>query len=297
MQKLSKDKQKVFIKYVPHGINPQTYFPTDVPDEFKREIFGNKEYEFVLYWSNRNIRRKQPSDVIYAYKMFCEEIGWDAADRTCLLMHTQPVDENGTDLPAVIKAVAPKCNIIFSDKRREQRELNYLANLADYTINITNNEGFGLTTAESVMAGTPIIVNVTGGLQDQCGFKMDGKLLTSDDYITINSIHDWRVWKDKVTWGDWAIPIWPKALSLAGSVPTPYIFDDRVDLYDVKNAILEAYNTPKTERKVNGLAGRDAFINELGLSSDNMCNCMMDAIETTLSEWQPKKRFQIYKIK
>ena len=30
------------------------------------------------------------------------------------------------------------------------------------------------------MAGTPIIVNVTGGLQDQCGFKKksDGKYFT-----------------------------------------------------------------------------------------------------------------------
>ena len=34
-------------------------------------------------------------------------------------------------------------------------------------INLASNEGFGLGTAEAVMAGTPMIVNVTGGLQDQ----------------------------------------------------------------------------------------------------------------------------------
>ena len=38
-------------------------------------------------------------------------------------------------------------------------------------MNMASNEGFGLGTCESLMAGTPIIVNVTGGLQDQCGFQ------------------------------------------------------------------------------------------------------------------------------
>ena len=37
------------------------------------------------------------------------------------------------------------------------------------------------------MRGTPIIVNVTGGLQDQCGFKKDGKYFTEDDYKEIGS--------------------------------------------------------------------------------------------------------------
>ena len=49
--------------------------------------------------------------------------------------------------------------------------------MADVTINMASNEGFGLGTCESLMCGTPIIVNVTGGLQDQCGFKLNGKLL------------------------------------------------------------------------------------------------------------------------
>jgi hypothetical protein len=109
--------------------------------------------------------------------------------------------------------------------------------MVDCTINIANNEGFGLATAESVMAGTPIIVNVTGGLQDQCGFKKDGKLLTADDYIEIGSLHKWREWEGKVEFLEWAIPVWSRAQSLAGSVPTPYIWDDRVDIVDVAEAI------------------------------------------------------------
>ena len=58
-----------------------------------------------------------------------------------------------------------------------------LYNMADVTINIASNEGFGLGTAESLMAGVPIIVNVTGGLQDQCGFKnKDGSILSENDF-------------------------------------------------------------------------------------------------------------------
>lgn len=292
-----KPKMDWQVDYVPHGINTDIYKPIDVPAEYRNEILGGKEYDFVLYWSNRNIRRKQPADVIVAFKKFCEKIGKEKADKCVLLMHTQPVDENGTDLHAVIEAVAPDVNIIFSEKRRLQHELNYNYNIADVTINIANNEGFGLATAESVMAGTPIIVNVTGGLQDQCGFKVDGKLLTAEDYIKIGSLHEWRKWEGKAEPGPWATPVWSRAQALAGSVPTPYIWDDRVDLEDVADAILKVYNTPKEERKANALIGREHFINEGGLSHTNMCQQLVNGIESTFQNWKPRQRFEVFRIK
>jgi glycosyltransferase involved in cell wall biosynthesis len=292
-----KTKEPWQVSYVPHGINTSVYKPADVSAEFRKEILGDKQYEFVLYWSNRNIRRKQPSDVIVAFQKFCDKIGKEKADKCVLVMHTQPVDENGTDLPAVIEAVAPNCNIIFSEKRRTQEELNLLYNIADVTINIANNEGFGLATAESVMAGTPIIVNVTGGLQDQCGFKVDGKYLTHEDYVKIGSLHEWRKWEGKAEPGPWATPVWSRALALAGSVPTPYIWDDRVDVEDVADAILKVYNTPKQERKENALLGREHFIKEAGLSHENMCQTLIDGIESTFENWKPRQRFEVFKVK
>ena len=285
------------VDYVPHGINSNIYKPADVSAEFRKEILGDKEYDFVLYWSNRNIRRKQPADVIVAFKEFCDRIGKEKADKVCLLMHTQPVDENGTDLPAVIDAVAPGVNIIFSEKRRAVEELNLLYNIADCTINIANNEGFGLATAESVVAGTPIIVNVTGGLQDQCGFKLDGKYLTHEDYIKIGSLHKWRDWESKVEHGSWVTPIWSRAQALAGSVPTPYIWDDRVDIHDVVDAIEKVYNTPKEERKAAGLEGRKEFLGEMGLSHTNMCQTLVDGVEAVFENWKPRERFEVFKIK
>ena len=292
-----KPKKDWQVSYVPHGISTEIYKPTDVPNEFKTEILGGKDYEFVLYWSNRNIRRKQPADVIVAFKKFCDRIGKEKADKCALVMHTQAVDENGTDLPAVVDAVASDVNIIFSEKRRSQQELNYLYNIADATINIANNEGFGLATAESVMAGTPIIVNVTGGLQDQCGFKVDGKMLTADDYIKIGSLHEWRKWEGKAEPGPWALPVWSRALALAGSVPTPYIWDDRVDIEDVAEAIEKMYNTPKEVRKANALVGREAFIGEMGLTHTNMCQQLENGIESVFENWKPRERFEVFKIK
>ena len=286
------------VSYVPHGINSAEYFPTEVPAEFRKEVLGDKEYDFVFFWSNRNIRRKQPADVIMAFKKFCDDLGEEKASKVCLLMHTQPIDDNGTDLPKVYETLAPNCNVIFSDKRRSTTELNYLYNMADTTINIAGNEGFGLTTAESVMAGTPIIVNVTGGLQDQCGFRYNdsGELVTSEDYIKIGSLHKWRDWEDKVTPGPWARPIWSRAQTLAGSVPTPYIWDDKVDIYDVAEAMMDMYNTPKQTLSEGGLKGRESFIGEIGLSSENMCKTLVDGIEGTFENWKPRKSYELFKL-
>jgi glycosyltransferase involved in cell wall biosynthesis len=284
------------VSYVPHGIDSNEYKPVEVTKEFKEDILKGKEYDFVFFWSNRNIRRKQPSDVIMAFKEFCDRIGEENASKVALLMHTQPVDQNGTDLPEVCRTLAPNCNVIFSDKRRSTEELNMMYNMADVTINIAGNEGFGLTTAESVMAGTPIIVNVTGGLQDQCGFKLDGKYITAEDYKEIGSLHKWRDWEDKVEYGAWCRPIWSRAQTMAGSVPTPYIWDDKVDVYDLTNAMEEMYNTPKETLKENGLEGRRAFIEDMGLSVENMCQTLIDGVEGTFENWKPRKRFELFKV-
>jgi hypothetical protein len=284
------------VSYVPHGINTDDYAPVEVPEDFKKTIFGDKEYEFVLYWSNRNIRRKQPIDVMLAFESFRKSLPEDKQDKVCLLMHTTPVEEHGTDLPKTAEHLMPDAKIIFASNRYTEKELNYLYNIADVTINIASNEGFGLATAESVMAGTPIIVNVTGGLQDQCGFrdKKTEKLLTAEDYVKIGSLHD-KSKKESVIWGDWVKPIWP-VRSTTGSVPTPYIFDDRVDFADVAPLIKEWYDMGREKRKEMGLKGRTHFMEEGGLSRDNMCKTLVEGMETALENWKPRKKYQLVTI-
>ena len=246
---------------------------------------------------NRNIKRKQPSDVIWAFSKFVDGLPQEDKDKVCLVMHTAPIDQNGTDLFKVAETIAPGCDIKFSNQRISQEQLNYLYNLSDVTINIAGNEGFGLVTAESVMAGTPSIVNVTGGLQDQCGFKVDGKYLTADDYVEIGSLHDWRKWEDKVTHGSWVKPVWSRVQTMVGSVPTPYIIDDKVDVYEVADAIRYWYDKTPQERKEAGLEGRKEFMGEMGLNRENMCGTLVEGIETTFKNWKPKKKFNVYKIR
>lgn len=280
------------VSYVPHGINSKLYKPVDVPEDFRKSIFGDKQYDFVLYWNNRNIRRKQPVDVLLAFEEFVKGLPEEKRDKVCLVMHTPPVDENGTDLPTTIEHCCPNSKVIFTPAKYSEEGLNFLYNLADVTINIASNEGFGLGTAESVMAGTPIIVNVTGGLQDQCGFNVDGEYLTAEDYVKIGSLHDKRKYEG-FTHGEWVKPIWP-VRSTAGSIPTPYIFDDKVDYADVAPLIRQWYDMGRGARRVAALKGRDWMLGEGGLSLENMCKTMSDGIDGALANWTPRKRYELF---
>ena len=149
------------------------------------------------------------------------------------------------------------------------------------------------------MAGTPIIVNVTGGLQDQCGFKKKstGKYFTAEDYKQIGSLHDYREWEDKVTHGEWVKPVWPRVQTLVGSLPTPYIIDDKVDVHDVADAIRYWYDTHSEDRKEFALKGREEFLGEMGLNAKNMCKTLVDGITTTFKNWKPKEKFNVYKLR
>jgi glycosyltransferase involved in cell wall biosynthesis len=187
----------------------------------------------------------------------------------------------------------PECNVIFSANQVSPKTLNFLYNLSDVTINLASNEGFGLGTAESVMAGTPIIVNVTGGLQDQCGFKKaDGTYLTADDYSDVWGTNNDGKYTDC---GEWAFPVFPKVHTMQGSIPTPYIWDDIVSYKEAADRIMEVYELGYEERKGRGLAGREHFLKpEVMLSAESMCSAFTEYMNTAFANWTPRKRFTLY---
>jgi len=313
--------KKVLIEYIPHGIDEEIYKPlslnepgktlkkkrkegkeeiefevTEFEDmlEFKKQLFNNKDYDFIVFYNSRNIRRKMPGDVILAFSKFTEMLTKEQKEKTALLMHTHLVDENGTDLMAVKNAIAPDCNVLFSTNKLDQPVINYLYNFADITINMASNEGYGLSTAESLMAGSPIIVNVTGGLQDQCGFMDEkGKYLDPDVHFTGDwgSNHDGK-YKDH---GEWVKPIYPTNRALVGSPPTPYIFDDRCDWMDAANAIKYWYDKTDDERQEAGKKGRQ-FMFDTGMTSNSLGLRFIDYLNTSIKEYKPKKRFKIHKM-
>ena len=293
--------------YIPHGIPEDNFKPIneldvdnfDKMNKFRSSILHNTEKDFVIFWCNRNIRRKVPGDVILSYKTFCDGLSKEQADKCVLIMHTAPVDQNGTDLPSVVEEICPDYDVIFSHNRLDDEHMNFMYNIADVQINMASNEGFGLGTAEAVMAGTPAIVNVTGGLQDQCGFKLKGKHVTHEDYTEIVSFHDDKKWKDNpdLTHGEWVKPVWPSNRSLQGSIPTPYIFDDRCRFDDVADKIKEWYDTPREERIEAGQKGREWMLkDEVGMSCKNMCQRFIHDMEQAWEKWTPRKRFTLHKV-
>ena len=292
--------------YVPHGINEKNFYPINALDikewddllSFKKKVVQDREYDFIVFWNNRNIRRKLPGDVISAYKQFCDMLPDDKAKRCALIMHTQPKDPNGTDLPEVVKHICPDYDVIFSHKKLSDKELCYLYNIADVTINMASNEGFGLGTCEALMCGTPISVTVTGGLQDQAGFKYKDKLLTEKDYSWVESLHDDKKWKDNedLTWGDWCKPIWPSNRSLQGSIPTPYIYDDRPRSDDFADALKEWYDMGDEKRKECGKLGHEFVMSdEAMMSAKAMSNNFKSHMDTAFDKWTPRKRYTIFK--
>jgi glycosyltransferase involved in cell wall biosynthesis len=301
MKRISKDpKRKTVVTYVPHGVTDM-YKPLsekEIDKEFRKQILGGKEYDFIIFWSNRNIRRKQAPDVIWAYKMFADKLPADKKSKVLLLMHTQPVDGNGTDLPEVIKRVCPDVDVKFSPNHLPTDRINQMMNFSDICVNICGNEGFGLTTAEATMSGLPTIVLITGGLQDQCGlrFKDTGKLIDHNDYIKYGTFNDWRAWEGKIEWGEWVQPVWARAQTIAGSLPTPYIVDDKLDIYELAEAMRYWYDLPKEERKQRGLKGREFFLSDAGYHSKRMCDEMVKSIEKVFENWQPRKRYELYKL-
>ena len=306
------------LKYIPHGIDEVAFKPLTIENpgdtlnkkdkqgkeytktefeemlDFKKKLFGGRDYEFSILYNNRNIRRKMTGDVILAFSEFVKTLPEDDREKVVLIMHTAVVDNNGTDLAAVKNAVAPKCHVIFSNNKLDQKNMMYLYNIADVTINIASNEGFGLSSAESLMCGTPIINNITGGLQDQVGLKDEkGKYLDSDEHYNADwgSNHDGR-YKEC---GEWAYSVFPSNRALVGSPPTPYIFDDRCKFEDAAVAMRYWYDKGDEKRAKAGQTGRE-FLFEMGMTARKMGFNFIDYINSSINNWKPRTRFSIHTV-
>ena len=286
------NSDEIITGFVPHGLDHKVFKPLDEKDPLYVSLYDKikkaNDVDFVVFWNNRNIRRKQPGDVILAFKHFVDGLPAEKRSSVALLMHTQVVDGNGTDLRAVWKAVAPDCKILFSESKLSSHELNAMYNIVDVVVNIASNEGWGLSSTEAILSGTPIVNNVTGGLQDQCGFHDEnGEWIRFNGEFSTNHTGKYK------NHGVWAKPVFPSNRSLQGSPQTPYIFDDRVRFEDVADAIAYWYNIPKTLRQDMGQSGRKwAMAN--GLTAEQMGNKMIHMIDYLFNSKQlARKRYTL----
>lgn len=289
------------IEYVPHGINTKHYFPIKENhkdysklSEFREAVLQGRDIDFVLFYNSRNIRRKSTADTILAYRYFCDEIGKDKAQKCALILHTDPTDQHGTDLKAVREAFCDPSyvNVFFSSDKIPVAQLNLLYNIADATILLSSNEGWGLSLTESLVTGTPIIANTTGGMQDQMRFEdQEGNWVELTPEFPSNHNGTYK------KCGKWAIPVFPSNKSLAGSLTTPYIFDDRCTPEQAAEGILEMYNAGKDQREQMGEAGRVwATGTEAKMTAEMMSNNVIEVLDRAFDNFTPREPFDFHII-
>ena len=213
--------------YLPHAVDPDVFkkLSDEHVEEFKDNQFPNHDDRFVFFWNNRNARRKQSGTLIDWFNNFAEEVG---PENVCLIMHTDPKDPQGQDLNAIlIDKQITDGRVMFSSQKMPPEGLSLMYNMADCTINISDAEGFGLATLESLSCGTPIIVTMTGGLQEQV---TDGK--------------NW-----------FGVGIEPASKVLIGSQNVPYIHEDRISEKDFNAALHKIYSMSQEDRDELGKMG------------------------------------------
>jgi hypothetical protein len=146
-----------------------------------------------------------------------------------------------------------------------------------------------------MMCGKPIIATVTGGMQDQMRFEDEnGEWIKFTEEFGSNHRGKYR------KHGKWAYPVFPSNLSLVGSVPTPYIFDDRAEPFDIATAITELYATkmygPEEYKEQCKAAHEWAISDESMMSARKMSENVIDAIDETFDKWEPRYQFELIKV-
>lgn len=294
---LGDDARNHVIRYIPHGVS-SLYKPLEPDNEelvnFKKtHILDN--HDFVLLYNARNIGRKQTSDIILAWNDFCSSIPEEKAKKCLLYLHTDPVDNAGTSLPAVIDALcdSDRCHVVLDGNKYSTKDLNLLYNSADAVILTSAAEGWGLSVTEAMLTGKMFIGTVTGGIQDQMRFEdEDGNWINFSK--TFPSNHLGTVLKH----GSWCIPVYPRR-GLVGSPVTPYIFDDRPGAEHISEAIKELYSLGKEERVRRGREGYEwATSEEAGFTAEIMSKRFINAVNDTLEfhKNHPRSRTELIPI-
>jgi glycosyltransferase involved in cell wall biosynthesis len=220
---------EVDASYLPHAVPPQHFAPRSMED---REMLRVKilpesdQQKFIVFWNNRNARRKQSGTLLWWWKEWLDKR--DLNDKAQLIMHTNPFDQHGQNLNSIAEELGmTDRQVVFSTKKVELKGMPAFYLIADCTVNIADAEGFGLATLESLACGTPIIVNMTGGLQEQV-MGVDGPF---------------------------GFPIYPTSKSVIGSQQVPYIYEDRISKEQLHAALDKMYVLSKEERYEMGMNG------------------------------------------
>ncbi len=258
--------------FIPHSLPVELYNTLD-DDEIKNrrvEILGKDRADhFILFWINRNARRKRPADLLWAWKLFKDQVIEAGKKFDCtLLLHTDPRDQEGPNLMAIAEKFDIVDSVVFSTHRLDFDAINVLHNISDSCINISYAEGFGLATLESMQVGNPIIAVKTGGLTRQVVDHRDG----SENGIALDV--DFK--------------------SLVGSQNVPYIFEDYASAENIADAIYKMWNMPSDERKELGEKAKNYVLSEFAYQ--DTVDKWHETLHSLVKKWKTDKP-KLWKIK
>ncbi len=290
--------------YIPHAVDKDIFKILDDKQIFEKKEFvlGSKHLnKFIFFWNNRNARRKMTGTVVMAFSMFLEKLKEKFGHTNALLlMHTDSEGEEGQNIGACVEKYKLLDNVVVSNNVIQREDINMFCNISDAVVNISNAEGFGLSVLESLMTGTPVIVNMTGGLQYQIGDWWIKHPELIDDSLDVDLNRLKMLYGNNVDNVKWyGIPIFPVARSLVGSQVIPYIYEDVVSATDVSNAMFSMFkykmsNTVLFEKEEIRKWACDTF------NMDNMINQFDFLIENTISNFKKNKnsfkRFETFSL-
>ena len=251
--------------FIPHAIPEEIFYPLPQQqiDIFKQNILGEKKDHFICFWVNRNARRKRPGDLLQSWRIFLDELQEKHGHKKAsLIMHTDPLDKEGPNLVEVSKMLGIVDNVIFSSQKVGFQEINVLHNISDCTINISNAEGFGLSTLEAMQTGTPIIAVKTGGQTRQVVNHKD----FSQNGIGLDV----------------------EFKTLVGSQTVPYIYEDYVSSSTIGRAILEMYEWGPEKRREIGIKARKYALSEFGYQKT--VDQWHDSLTDTIENWKERRQ-------
>jgi len=264
--------------YLPHAVPPTAFYKYKSPEDKAKAAhvrsqilavtpkYANPKKK-IFFWNSRNARRKQSGTLIWWFKEFLDNVGHDKAT---LLMHTDAQDPHGQDLPHIIEHLGVnQGQVLISSNKVPPEELAAMYNAADYTVAISDAEGFGLSALESLACGTPLIVNMTGGLQEQV---TNGK-----------------------EWFGWGIQ--PSSKSVIGSLQVPYIYEDRISQDDFTEVLTKAISISKNKYEKMSASGlKHVHDNYKFENYKNRWVELMDGFIEKYGSWENRKLYDRWEL-
>lgn len=262
------------VGYIPHAVPNELYFQLtqEQNKQNKIQLLGqNRADHFIALFVSRNARRKRANDLLVSWRQFIDQLQIsEGHSKATLLMHTDPFDQEGPNLHRVIDQLKLNENVVFSNERLDFQKMNVIYNLSDVVINVSLNEGFGLSLLEAKMAAKPLIAVKTGGMIEQ-------------------------VFDDE-TGTEFGCALEPDVKSLVGNQMIPYIYEDYVSHKKVTDAIMKMYKLPQSEReRIGNLAQINA---QTKFNIKNTINDWDISLTKLINDWKNSdiKRWNVNSI-